>query len=451
MSKHRPKTMHGGVRIGEASHPGPTCTVKHCNHDDCTTFGHHHRPKGKTGAARRAEEKKTKNGSSKPSRYKPCMLHLEAGKCGVNLPHGHCSCPTEHFHDLLTAHIAHETRHEPSPLPDSFWARTPAEYAAEERRLTEAFNSFDFVVGEHLQQLTPPEGAQAPDTPSTQVTSDFNFAAFTDEVPAQAEKKESFTDDDDTTSSESKHNDEPEEDDDAGSDDDTDSVSSQSDDEIEYIWSDWSSNSTVTSDNHFPVAPASPATRKLLVFTGAVVGSENIGMFDRIKNWLQLHLGPLTRISDTTLVNRPMDCLIDEHVTLLPTTTKNVNWFWKTANQSGWNLTATEGDVQLFRDLLPSCREATIYSKIYDDALLDPRLNKQEVITRDLQISRSLGPIVRDYVYSQAAELTGTKPNILLWTVVAIMNALTASGIVTRMSSNGQGLDFRTWGQYRHR
>lgn len=430
VSRHRPKTMQGGERVGEASNPGPTCQAKHCNHNDCTMLGHHHRPKGKSGASRRAQESKGKNGSSKPSRFKPCMLHLEAGQCGVDLPHGHCSCPEEHFHDLLTAHIADETRHDSTHPPRGPWERSPAEHAAEEQRLTSAFNSFEFKIGEAKQQNALLTAASAPDTPSN-ISSDFNFAAFADRVPANAEKKESFADDDDDTSSDSDSDDE--------------------DEEIEYVWNDdWISKTKHFRHQHFAEPPAGPATRKLLVFTAAIVGDENLRIVDRFTNWLKLHL-PLTRTTDSTLVNPPHDSLIAEHVTLLPTTTQHVNWFWKTPDSPGWELSAAEGDLQFFRKLLPACREAEIYSSIYDAALLDIRLNKQEVITKDLQISRSLGPIVRDFVYTQAATLVGAKPSILVWTVVAIMNALTASGIVTRMSGNGQGLDFRTWGRYHHR
>jgi hypothetical protein len=353
------------------------------------------------------------------------MLHLEAGQCGVELPHGHCSCPTEHFNVLLTAHIAYETKHDSSTPILGPWERSPAEHAAEEKRLTEAFNSFEYMIGEAQQQNASLTTAPPLTTPTNPVSSDFNFAAI-DEVPAQAEEKESFTDDDDTTSS------------------DTDSEMEIDDDELAHEW-------FTLGPGHRPhVAAPEPELRRLLVFTNAIVGDENLGVVDRFTNWIKLHL-PLLRASDHTLVNRPHDNLIAEHVTLRPTTTQQVNWFWKTPKAPGWELSAADGDLQLFRKLLPACREADIYAAIYDAALLDPRLNKQEVITKDLEISRSIGPIVRDYVYTKAADIPGAKPSILLWTVVAVMNALTASGIVTRMSSNGKGLDFRTWGRYRHR
>lgn len=376
------------------------------------------------------KESQGKNGSAKPPRWKPCLEHLEAGLCGVDKPHGHCPCKSKaHFHALLNLHIA-ELQAEQR---EATRARDPALeimdmldlqiHDEREAELTAAFNSFDFVIEEAQQQNacthTPPaqaSGTHEPSRDNPPASSDFN--APQECVPSTDEIKESLTDD-------------------SSDDDVSDTESDVSDSDLSWLMMD-----TCVERR------TSPKVRRMTVFVNATVGDENLSIPARIGNWLMQHL-PFTTIDDSTTVNAASPGIFSETIDLRSTNTREVKAFWQSSGQPGAMLAQASGTFALFRDLLPACMEVEVYESLLLSAACDPRLNKLYVITRDNQISQALGPYVREYVYSQAAKMDGCydNPALLTWTIVAIMNQLTATAIVTKMASTGAGLDFRTRGQ----
>jgi hypothetical protein len=324
-------------------------------------------------------------------------------------------------------------------------AQKQAEYEA-------LYSDFDFMISEHTQLCsdqesdakdpattptpseTEPEAAKVaippptdpeedpdddssdPDDDSSDASSDFNIAL--DDVPADAEHKESLTDE----SSES---------DDSDTDDDS------------VTWMD-------LEDEMSPedlLEDVNVVER--FVFLNCQVGDENLTLRERLGNWVISNL-PFTRADTSTLVNAASAELFSESLSLHHTTQTEVKGWWSQHDTAGWKIAQARGTIALFRTLLPACVKVDIYSDIARLASVDPKLNKQQVITKDLKISRALGPIVTDFVYSQAAQMTGhDDPSILTWTTIAIMNQLTAMKLVTHMGGNGGEMGFRTWGRSR--
>lgn len=446
VSAHRPKGAMNGKRIGEALHPGPgaKCSVKNCDHTSCTTLGHFHRPKAHDGVKRRLTEKKGKNGSSKPARYTVCKLHLEAGKCGVALPHGHCGCDaTAHHHALLTQHIedvhdehSHNDR-EPAlswefdafrdRLSDDGRSHHHAQFPDRAAELTAAYEKDEFVFQEAAQYLLDEERKGAPHKQQPQpagVSSKLITAGQPDDEPSDDES------------------DEMEE---SSSDDSSDE--SDSDDESRFTWVD-SLGSEEEEEREEDASESTFETKKMLVYLNVQVGEENLSIWKRLANSFLRHI-PFTRLDTVTTVNGVTADTVDESLTLRPTNESEVKAFWRTRDDAGHRLSSALGHMALFRDLLPSCMEAEVYSDILSKATRDAKLNKQAVLTKNMDISRALGPIVSDYVYSQAGGDSQRNPTTLLWTTVAVMNQLTASAIVKLAAGSGTGLDFRTRGRSR--
>jgi len=485
VARHRPKTQFAGKRIGEADHPGP-CHVNNCRHENCTRFGHHHRPGAQEGAKKRLTEKKKKNGSSKPARWTVCTVHLEAGKCGIDKPHGHCTCrATTHYHDMLHEYADNVTAYSPSSPMAIMDALDAERHQEREEELTRTFGDLDFILNEHKQQLVEPEtkstddskrqeicdalleedeqydpGAEMSDPPDwgseededgvyapfhcasapppadpdedkhntppnpngddTPASSDFNTS--TEGVPSQDENKESLTDE-------------------------------SSSDDSDCEWVKGIEGLSVVRESSKPkpaIKQSPPEVQKMTIFLNAQVGDENLPIFDRLTNWFKRHL-PLSKLEETTLVNAASANLFSESLQLLPTNVDVVQAFWQTSDRGGYTMAQATGTLALFRSLLPACMEVEVYKKILDDAATDPKLNKQGVVTKDLQISSALGPIVTDYVFTHASKLKGCydNPSLLQWTVIAIMNQLTATALVRRMAGNAGGMDFRTRGRSR--
>lgn len=443
VARHRPKTQFAGVRIGEADHPGP-CHVHDCQHDDCTRFGHHHRPKGFENAKKRvAEKQKKKNGSSKPARWTACAVHLEAGKCGIDKPHGHCQCKTTaHFNQLIHEYTSNVTAYSPPSPTELMDALESQQQAEREAEVTDTWNDligdFSFILEEHKQFVSqepsaPPLSHQSGNKPATQLSpatagdetpasSDFNTPS--EGVPSPDENKESLTDESST--------------------DDSDS-SEYDDSDLDYlIWSDDVRNVPTTQP------PATPELQRMTIFLNAEVGDENLDLFSRMGNWCKMHL-PFTKLEESSLVNAASANLFSESLNLSHSNVAEVHAFWRKSEQPGIEIAQANGTLALFRKLLPACMEVEVYKKILDAASTHPSLNKACVVTRSLQISSALGPIVTDFVYSQASKLDGRydNPSLLTWTVVAIMNQLTAASLVKRMAGSGSGMDFRTRGRSR--
>ena len=443
VSAHRPKGAMNGKRIAEASHPGPgakQCDVQHCDHTSCTTLGHFHRSKAHDGAKRRVTEKNRKNGSSKPARYTVCKLHLEAGRCGVDLPHGHCATcdATTHHHALLTQHIDEELRHDrPDPvlsweydvfrdrLSDDGRSHHHAQFPDRHAELTAAFRKDEFVFEEAAQHLLEEkhDGTPQKQQPQTAgVSPKLIVADQTDDEPSE-------------------NSDEQEESSGGDSSDESDSDSDCSIHWLDEAPDDESEQREDVAEDHFE-------TTRMLVYLNVQVGEENLTILQRIKNFCMRHI-LLTRLDTVTSINEITEDTVEESLTLRATNEREVKAFWRTRDSAGYRLASAQGHLALFRDPLPSCMEAEVYTDILSKAARDAKLNKQGVLTKDLNISRALGPIASDFVYSLGGGDTRRNPATLLWTTVAVMNQLTASGIVKLAAGNGTGLDFQTRGRSR--
>lgn len=492
VARHRPKTQFAGQRIGEADHPGP-CHATNCRHENCTRFGHHHRPGAQQGAKKRLTEKKKKNGSSKPARWTVCTVHLEAGKCGVDKPHGHCTCSaTTHYHDMLHEYAGNVTAHSPSSPMELMDALENERHQEREAELTRVVGGLDFILTEHEQLVAQSVTKTVEDVkrqeicdallidepydPGTEMSDPPDWGSDEDEdgcyVPKHRVAATPLAEPD-----EDKHNTPPNpngDDTPASSDFNTPTEGVPSADENKESLTDESSSDESDCewiekmeamieefDKMLPKsAKTKPITEKLQpelvelqrmhVFFNAQVGEENLSIYDRLTNWFKRHI-PLSKLEETTLVNAASANLFSESLQLLPTNVDEVQAFWQRSDQGGAAMAQATGTLALFRELLPACMEVEVYKKILDDAAVDPKLNKQGVVTRDLQISSALGPIVTDYVFTQASKFKGCydNPTLLQWTVVAIMNQLTATALVRRMAGNAGGMDFRTRGRSR--
>lgn len=275
---------------------------------------------------------------------------------------------------------------------------------------------------------TPPNpGENKPPNPNgddTPASSDFN--ASTEGVPSTDENKESLTDE---------------------------SSSDESDCEWMTLLGEFDKMLLESAESEPTTKKSQPELvelQRMHVFFNAQVGEENLSIYDRLTNWFKRHI-PLSKLEETTLVNAASANLFSESLQLRPTNVDEVQAFWQRSDQGGAAMAQANGTLALFRELLPACMEVEVYKKILDDAAIDPKLNKQGVVTRDLQISSALGPIVTDYVFTQASKFKGCydNPTLLQWTVVAIMNQLTATALVRRMAGNAGGMDFRTRGRSR--
>lgn len=489
VSQWRPTHHFGGQRIGEASHPGPAhqhkkkqskkkadapvasahkCSVEHCQHKSCTILGHHHKPRGKTGASKRIEDGKKKAGS-KPSRWTVCTIHLEARECGVDKPHGHCTCKhTAHFHDLLTAHIAEETEHDRVMV-----AVERQRHREREAELAETFSCFDFVVDEHVNRVavetgqsihehknrlddeeSDTESVASSQPPAVVLASPRSVTTSTPRSPLPTEEKHatvSAVNNPDficpTLTSTSEASPAPAE--------NKESLIQVTVDEPEHSHKpDITALSSETCEPSPVPLSSGPETKEMLIFLNARVGDENLKTWTRVKNWCKRHV-PLTRTDVSTLVNAETSSIFSETLELHNTCSLEVKAMWKIQKAKGRTLETASGQMSLLRQLLPACMKVDVYTGILKIASSDASLNKQAVFQKDQKISRSLGPIVRNFVYTTAAKLSKDLPEskqyndstLLLYTAIAIMNQLTSKAIVTLLAANGEGVDFCTRGR----
>jgi hypothetical protein len=154
-------------------------------------------------------------------------------------------------------------------------------------------------------------------------------------------------------------------------------------------------------------------------------------------NYVKLHL-PLTRLDEATLINEMAEHTIPESMTFKQTTDREVKMFWKLSNQRGMIIKSGEGEVSIFRKLLPSYVELEVYEDILYAAAFETELQRSLVLRNDGTISEALPPLATNYVYKLARENRARrKAHILLNTVLALMNQLTAAAIYKKLAIGG--------------
>lgn len=441
------------------------CGITNCPHDKCTRFVHHHRPKPKDAAARRAAEKKKKQEGKRKKgsvRWTLCTVHLIAGECGVDLPHGHCPCTIDNhpeIQDMMDVYIEETTVEEDEEkllVHDRKQAIIEAavEYEYEEAKiaeLQEVFGSDEFVISAYTN-IIPHEKVElskdrAPVTsvlPTAVKSTSPNMRNLTaTAVPAtpsestdeesEAELKESFdawgevgpgnTSADDT---------------DASIMSDTSSSDDESDEEARFVWLE------PESVKH--------ETKEMTLFFSTEWSGESLGFGTKIKNWLKKQI-PFSSTEERHASNKSDVDVYMEGLTLESSATTHVRQFWETTVHTP-KMTlakAQPAPLALFAEMLPSQSRALVYSDLFRDGSQDSNLCCLGAITGDGQISRALGPLVRAYVHTRAAEIGGEPRDatIMVNTTVALMNQFTARGLVMYMAQTPKinRLDFRPGAQ----
>jgi hypothetical protein len=459
------------------------CNISDCPHDACTTFGHFHKAKPLSNAAKRLREKQGKKKQTKnlEPRWRECKLHLAAGECGSDLPHGHCSCAvTTHFRQLLDDYVDEEFKtqtpeeemrkmdtdlldqlglHEPESKhthpdeSDHEWTFLPM---INEHR---ALCGLDIIPDHDDMPLTRPgtpthsfTGEPTVRTPTAPANTG-PLTAATAAVPSFEEKKVSFA----PCGHES-------------------SVNTQLAPTAPpllrrqtcQVSPDILQNGTGSAehtggeqdegeDEQTPPPPVLPPvegdhpTQSMVVF----LSSDTEGIRDhrtwkmRFKTFMLSHI-PLTITEVETKVNAATHDILSEQLQLADTNVASVKFFWKKgANTKGWRINKQKQLFPLFRKLFPLAKEVTVYSDILAAAQRDTRLDKATAVTKDNLSSASIKAIVVERLGVLALEASNVPrdPTIMLWTQIAVLNQLTLKGIIRNMAGVTRQVDFPNRGQ----
>lgn len=458
IARWRPKHQHGGVRIGEAAHPGPCQHGKgagDCYDDDCRLFLHFHRPAPATGAKKRKLEDGSKPKKRNPARWTICTLHLMASECGVEKPHGHCTCAPEHhpvFQALLEKSQDEEAREE---AVERKWD-TPEERRQDKER-TRYYESDDYVLEAHRTPTSSPD-----DTTARQIFDQLEFSAFSYDVDSDG-SDDDISDDELTDDECLGPNNSPK-----GATPPLRSTEGvepavtvgakpsivnvyvnnpgQLNPSKEVVPSKEESAEAVEASS-FPEAVKT--TRKVYM-TGEAT---NVSVKARIQNWFIRQVGklPLTRTDDGVRMNKDCPELMSECFTPQATTTQVVKGSWRKTTADGWKTACRPGQIAVFKKYFPTYVNAPVYLELMEQTL-SHSLVRQGRFVRGGSITQSMEPTVI-HVLEKLCKKNKVSMQLqaAVFTQMAIMNQLFLRDLVRDLAIplNVETLDFRSRGQRR--
>lgn len=416
--------FYSGVRIGEASNPGPSsdecphlkCTTTCIHGLSCTIDGHMHAAGILDGRKRRIAEQA---GKKKKTQLRLTLCKsLRVSECGTE-DHYHCSSSTCHcikaIIQMMETTDAKEEKYDTSLYdPDSSSSETddpPPPLPKTKKQLRKERDVADYAAIEEEGNIN-----QALPRPPTKAESDVQGMGLTPTPPPlKTNPRQPVV-----------------------VELNTDSVPCNAGDEVTSI--DLKTFLSNTLD-------CTPPTKRVMLFVNCTVQKDYVPLLKRIRDFVLLKC-PFTRTAVAVNSNElhPHDS-VTEAQTVMETQLKEVKFFWKNYDQHGDLLSSNTGDQIYFKQYYPGYYWGTIYIDVTKKAMRDPLLLRPQVINRAGDISESVLCLVTDW-YGRNYPSEDRSVTITTDTLVHIVNQLVARYGKLRSAVTGSAaMDFRTGGR----
>lgn len=420
---HRRTDTHfySGVRIGEASNPGPaaaecahpTCTTTCVHGLKCTIHGHMHAAGQLEGRKRRVAEQLGKKKKTK-LRLTLCKRSLSA-ECGLE-DHYHCSSSTCHHVRTIIGMILEKDYNEQKEYSfhdDDVSSSEdddvpPPRLSA--KKLAKLKDKADYIAIEEEGAINRAEDKASADARGMGLAPNIL-------PPLKINPRQPVV-----------------------SELNADCVPCPAGDEVTSI-----------ALKDFLEDPVDPTlvTKRVLLFVNCTVGKDYVPFSSRIRDYL-LKNCPFTKTTTTVVANElnPRNTVAEAQA-VMETKQDEVKFFWKTFDQPGDLLSSDSGEQNYFLQLYPGCYYGDVYVDIARDAMLDRQLLRAATINKNGDISESTLASITDW-YGRKHINPGASVTVMTDTIVHIVNQLVARYAKLRSAlTNNQELDFRTGGRAR--